>query len=118
MNELSLNQLSDAIAGSFYLSQSSFQKIVHLAEGQTISLLVLLAIEPRTEDNANLAAIEMPSAKVEGWGNWLVHQWQGIHQMVRLGSIFLGMLLLFAIVAILMRPIYQSVFGWHESLPK
>lgn len=39
-----LNQLSDLIGGSFSLSQEAFQKIVSLPEGQTITLLVVLAV--------------------------------------------------------------------------
>ncbi|WP_019501452.1 hypothetical protein [Pseudanabaena sp. PCC 6802] len=71
-----------------------------------------------TKATADLAALELPSVKVNGLGMWLAHRWQGIHQMMQLGSILLGMLLLFLIVAILLRPIYQSMFGWHESLPR
>jgi predicted Abi (CAAX) family protease len=43
---------------------------------------------------------------------------QVIPQRIRRGLIFLGTLLLFAFLAILLRPIRQSLFGWYVDLPQ
>jgi predicted Abi (CAAX) family protease len=43
---------------------------------------------------------------------------QGIPRRIRLGLIFLGTIVLFAMLAILLRPIRQSLFGWYEDLPR
>jgi predicted Abi (CAAX) family protease len=48
----------------------------------------------------------------------LSYDWQGIPQAIRLGSILLGMGLLFAILALLLYPIRNSLFYWHETLPQ
>jgi hypothetical protein len=44
-------------------------------------------------------------------------QGRGIPQGVRLGLILFGMLLLFLIVAILLRPVRLSLFSWYGGLP-
>lgn len=67
--------------------------------------------------SASLAAVQMPSADTEAVGVRLAHRFQGIPQVIRLGLILLGMLLLFLIFALLLRPIRLSLFGWYEGLP-
>ncbi len=67
----------------------------------------------------NLVNLQMPSSDTaQAIGVRLKHRSQNIPQVIRLGSILLGMILLFLIVAILLRPIRLSLFGWHESLPR
>ena len=64
------------------------------------------------------AALQIPSQDTETIGVRLEHRFQGLHQVIRLGLILLGMLLLFLIVALLMRPIRLTLFTWHENLPR
>ena len=64
------------------------------------------------------AALQLPSAETETLTARFSHRIQGIPQLIRLGLILLGMLLLFVVIAILLRPIRESLFGWHESLPR
>jgi predicted Abi (CAAX) family protease len=66
-----------------------------------------------------VASVQEPSKAISGSiAVRLSHLFQKIPQVIRLGLILLGMLLLFALVAILLRPIRESLFIWHESLPK
>ena len=67
---------------------------------------------------ADVEALPIPSTKTETITARLNAWSQGIPQLIRLGVILLGMLLLFLLVAILLRPIRDSLFGWHESLPR
>jgi hypothetical protein len=46
------------------------------------------------------------------------YSWQGVPQAIRLTLILLGMVLLFAVVALLLNPIRSSVFIWHDNLPR
>lgn len=48
----------------------------------------------------------------------LEHRFQQIPQLLRLVLISLGMLLVFLLVALLLRPIRLSLFGWYENLPR
>ncbi len=68
---------------------------------------------------ASLVAVQVSSEAISGSiGVRFAHLFQNIPQVIRLGLILLGMLLLFAIVAIVLRPIRESLFIWHESLPR
>ncbi|MBV9390056.1 MAG: hypothetical protein JOZ78_26835 [Chroococcidiopsidaceae cyanobacterium CP_BM_ER_R8_30] len=71
-----------------------------------------------TAQSASLAPIQIPSPDIETVGVGLAHRLQGIPQVIRLGLILLGMLLLFLIFALLLRPIRLSLFRWHENLPR
>jgi len=64
-------------------------------------------------------AIQMPSAGTSR-SLWVrsSHYSRSIPQIVQLGLGFLGMILLFLIISILLRPIRESLFNWHESIPR
>ncbi len=64
------------------------------------------------------AALQLPVQETATLGVRLENRFQGIPQAVRLGLILLGMLLLFVVVALLLRPIRLSLFGWYENLPR
>ncbi|BAU63535.1 hypothetical protein STA3757_09000 [Stanieria sp. NIES-3757] len=68
--------------------------------------------------SASLGSVAVLSADTETLGVRLAHRLQSIPQAIRLGLILLGMIVLFALVAILLGPIRESLFGWHESLPR
>jgi len=107
-------------------SQSGAERSVKTSAGDsaTESILRSSAAIPQpfaadiTAQSANLAAIQIPSQENETLGVRLEHRFQGINQVIRLGLILLGMLLLFLIVALLMRPIRLNLFTWHENLPR
>lgn len=71
-----------------------------------------------TSRSANVDSVRVLSAAPKTFGVRLNHRWQGIPQAVRLGLILLGTIVLFVLVAIGLRPIRESLFGWHESLPR
>jgi predicted Abi (CAAX) family protease len=48
----------------------------------------------------------------------LKYDWHGVPQAVRLGLVFLGMALLFVVIAITLQPVRNSVFIWHDNLPR
>ncbi len=73
---------------------------------------------PQSAPQSASAALQLPSQDSERLSVRLEHRFQGVHQVIRLGLILLGMLLLFLIVALLMRPIRLSLFTWHENLPR
>ncbi len=64
-----------------------------------------------------VAALQMPNSEVD-LGAAVAHRVQRIPQVIQLGAILLGMVLLFALVAVLLRPVRDSLFGWHENLPR
>jgi len=68
--------------------------------------------------SANVAALPMPAADTETLGVRFSYWLQGIPQLIQLGLILLGMLLLFLLIAILLQPIRNNLFIWHESLPR
>ncbi|HEY9638978.1 MAG TPA: hypothetical protein V6C57_00760 [Coleofasciculaceae cyanobacterium] len=72
---------------------------------------------PMLEPSAS-AVLQIPAPDTETVGVRLEHWWQNFPQVIRLGLILLGMLLLFVVVALLLRPIRDSLFGWHQSLPR
>jgi predicted Abi (CAAX) family protease len=76
------------------------------------------AAQAASAQSANPATLQIPSQNTETIGVRLEHRFQEIHQVIRLGLILLGMLLLFLIVALLMRPIRLSLFMWHENLSR
>jgi predicted Abi (CAAX) family protease len=47
----------------------------------------------------------------------LEYRWQQLPQAVRLGLLSGGMVLLFVIVALLLRPVREGLFGWRDSFP-
>jgi predicted Abi (CAAX) family protease len=67
---------------------------------------------------SGVAALHMPALDTETIGVQLEHGWQRIPQAIRLGIMLLGMISLFIIIAILLRPIRDNVFGWYTSLPR
>ncbi len=71
-----------------------------------------------TVQPGNVAALQLPAPDTEAIGVRFDHWWQGIPQMIRLGLILMGMILCFVIVLILLRPVRDSLFIWHESLPR
>jgi predicted Abi (CAAX) family protease len=71
-----------------------------------------------TATSASSAALQMPTASSETLGLRLRYGLQRVPQILRLGLILLGMLLLFLLVAVLLRPVRENLFGWHESLPR
>jgi len=72
----------------------------------------------QTDGTATAAAIQMPSLNTNGIGVRLTHKVQNIPQLIQLGSILLGMILLFIIFFILLRPVRDNLFGWHDNLPR
>ncbi|NDJ17989.1 CAAX protease [Myxacorys almedinensis] len=64
------------------------------------------------------AALQLPTQETTTVGVRLENRFQGIPQAIRLGLMLLGMLLLFVVVALLLRPIRLSLFGWYETLPR
>ncbi|AFZ34275.1 hypothetical protein Sta7437_0680 [Stanieria cyanosphaera PCC 7437] len=68
--------------------------------------------------SANLSSVEVLSTNTETLGVRLAHHFRGIPQAIRLGLVLLGTILLFALFAILLRPIRESLFGWYEDLPR
>ncbi|WP_088888805.1 CAAX protease [Leptolyngbya ohadii] len=71
-----------------------------------------------TAQASGAAALQLPSQDTETLGVRLENRVQGIPQIVRLAFILLGMVLLFVLVALLLRPIRLSLFGWYDSLPR
>lgn len=69
-------------------------------------------------DGTAATAIQMPSLNTKTIGVRLTHKVQKIPQLIRLGGILLGMLLLFVVFFLLLRPVRDSLFGWHENLPR
>ncbi|BAU10920.1 hypothetical protein LEP3755_14120 [Leptolyngbya sp. NIES-3755] len=67
---------------------------------------------------AGTATLELPTPEIQSIGVQLENRLQGIPQAIRLGLILLGMVLLFVVVAILLRPIRLSLFSWYETLPR
>ncbi|MBD2089830.1 CAAX protease [Microcoleus sp. FACHB-1515] len=64
------------------------------------------------------AALQKPVQEADTIEVRLEHWFQRIPQIIRLGLILLGMLLVFGLVALLLRPIRLSLFGWYENLPR
>ncbi len=95
------------------------EQILKVPEGGLQAQSVTRLPSPSTQPpEATVAALEMPSPGTETMGVSLAHRLQGIPQAIRLGLILLGTIVLFALVAIGLRPIRESLFGWHESLPR
>jgi predicted Abi (CAAX) family protease len=67
--------------------------------------------------SASLDTLQLPSQNTETLGVRFEHGWQRIPQILRLGMILLGMILLFVVFALLLRPLRLSLFGWYEGLP-
>jgi predicted Abi (CAAX) family protease len=63
-------------------------------------------------------AVQMPAQDTHRIGVRLEYWMQRIPQVVRLAAILLGMLLLFVIIALLLRPIRLSLFSWYDNLPR
>lgn len=68
--------------------------------------------------SAGVAVLELPSQDTETIGVRLEHWFQNIPQLIRLGLILLGMIVLFVVIVLLLRPIRDSLFSWHSSLPR
>jgi predicted Abi (CAAX) family protease len=68
-----------------------------------------------TED---VAVYEVRSQDTKSLQVRLAHQIQKIPQVVRLGLILLGMIVLFLIIALLLRPVRLSLLGWYSNLPR
>ncbi|XQQ04973.1 MAG: CAAX protease [Leptolyngbya sp. IPPAS B-1204] len=68
--------------------------------------------------SSGVAALEIPTKDTETIGVRLEHQFQSIPQVIRLGLILLGMIVLFMVVVVLLRPVRDSLFIWHDSLPR
>ncbi|ARV59140.1 CAAX protease [Nostocales cyanobacterium HT-58-2] len=69
--------------------------------------------------SASLADLQMPSTDTSR--NICMHlnyRLHGIPQIIRLGLMLLGMILLFVLITVLLHPIRESLFGWHENLPQ
>ncbi|GAB4369753.1 MAG: hypothetical protein Kow00121_09920 [Elainellaceae cyanobacterium] len=64
-----------------------------------------------------MPALDPEMMDTEAIGVRLEHRWQRVPQVVRLGLIVLGMILLFLVFALLLRPVRLSLFGWYENLP-
>ncbi|NJR57818.1 MAG: hypothetical protein HC769_02500 [Cyanobacteria bacterium CRU_2_1] len=69
-----------------------------------------------TVSSGSVAALQTPSTNTEIGGEPLSRS-PDIPQVIRLGLMLLGMLVLFLVVALLLRPIRLSLFGWYDSLP-
>jgi predicted Abi (CAAX) family protease len=67
--------------------------------------------------SASLDSVEV-IANTKTFGMRLNHQVQDMPQWLRLGLILLGMIVLFMLVSIGLRPIRESLFGWYASLPR
>jgi predicted Abi (CAAX) family protease len=67
---------------------------------------------------AGAATLELPPQDTEAIGVRIEHWFQSIPQLIRLGLIVLGMIVLFVALALLLRPIRDSLFSWHHSLPR
>ncbi|GAP98982.1 hypothetical protein [Leptolyngbya sp. NIES-2104] len=62
--------------------------------------------------------IELPTQDTQTLGVRMENRFQGIPQAIRLGLILFGMVLLFVVVALLLRPIRLSLFSWYATLPR
>lgn len=74
--------------------------------------------ETITAASDGVAALQMAAPDTESIGIRLSHRLQGIPQVIRLGLILLGMIVLFLITALLLRPIRDSLLGWYDNLPR
>lgn len=104
---------------SSYKSRSSVKTSEDKSASQSISRLAeqSASTELSSIQSAN-PSVRRASFNTRAIGVRLTHWIQNIPQATRLGSILLGMILLFLIIAIFLRPIRNSLFGWHESLPR
>lgn len=68
--------------------------------------------------DSGAAALQMPELDTETIGVRFEYWWQRVPQLLRLGLLLLGMVLLFGVVALLLRPIHLSLFSWYENLPR
>ncbi|MBF2003825.1 MAG: CAAX protease [Synechococcales cyanobacterium M58_A2018_015] len=66
------------------------------------------------------AVLTLPSAMnaVDETDLRFTHHLQKLPQILRLGLILLGMILLFIVVALLLEPIRVNLLGWHGNLPR
>ncbi|MBW4526240.1 MAG: CAAX protease [Phormidium tanganyikae FI6-MK23] len=71
-----------------------------------------------TAQASSVAALQMPSQPTQAISVRLDHWFQKVPQVLRLGFISLGMLLLFLTIALLLRPIRLALLGWYENLPR
>lgn len=67
--------------------------------------------------SAGVAALPISTSDFDSLGVQIEHRVQRIPQVVRLGLLLLGMVLLFIVVALLLRPVRDTLFGWRQSLP-
>ncbi len=111
---------------------ASLREIAATAPGSLEAVTFTEPLNPQSEMNllASESALSTPSdhftAAYEGidtridttqTGARLVHRLRGIPHAIRLGLIFLGLSLLFLIIAILLRPVRLTLFSWYGGLP-
>lgn len=63
------------------------------------------------------SSVQLPSESTPLWVG-LSHRLRDIPQALRLGFSILGMLLLFLLITLLLRPVRDTLFSWHDSLPR
>jgi len=64
------------------------------------------------------SAAVLPMESPDNPQSRFVHWLQSIPQLIQLAAILLGMILLFLLVGLLLRPIRNNLFGWYETLPR
>lgn len=75
-------------------------------------------VEPAITTRSNVTALQLQSPPTQTINVQVEHWFQKIPSMIRLGIILVGMLLLFLTIALLLRPIRLTLFGWYENLPR
>jgi predicted Abi (CAAX) family protease len=125
--ESGLEQLATAITGetsSETLSETSSEtssEMVPKLHSSDVPLPTTIAndtsqVEPVERMNAH--SVRSSLRPVEYLQAKLKYDWHGVPEVIRLGLIFLGMGLLFVIVAMTLQPVRNSVFIWHDNLPR
>jgi predicted Abi (CAAX) family protease len=118
MIESGLEQFSTALAGS----TSPENTVVDSGQGLPFqsaiaenSMSFMTSAQVERTVTVNPLSSHRPSEQLRVK---LSYGWQGVPQAIRLGSILLGMGLLFALLALLLYPIRDGLFYWHENLPQ
>jgi predicted Abi (CAAX) family protease len=112
-------------SGSRTKSQPSIKT---LEENSTSESLVRFAQESaqgelsppilQTTETDSVTPLQIPTRNTKTIGTLISHSIQSIPQVIRLGLILLGMIVLFVLIFILMRPVRDNLFGWYASLPR
>jgi predicted Abi (CAAX) family protease len=90
---------------------------VSSAEGQIAPLETQVAAT--TAYSTSFATVETSSSvAAEDLGVRLTHRFQNVPQLIRLGLMLLAMIVLFCLTVWLLQPIRDSLFIWHENLPR